>query len=49
MKNFRCTVCGYIHEGENAPSICPICKVGADKFVDVPAASLRQDPEVPPR
>ena len=37
MKNFRCVVCGYIHEGETAPSICPVCKVGADKFVEVEA------------
>ena len=32
MKKFVCTVCGYIHEGETAPEICPVCKVGADKF-----------------
>ena len=34
MKKFVCTVCGYIHEGENAPEICPLCKVGADKFIE---------------
>ena len=33
MKKFRCTVCGYIHEGETAPEKCPVCKQGADKFV----------------
>ena len=32
MKKFVCTVCGYIHEGERAPEVCPVCKVGADKF-----------------
>lgn len=32
MKKFVCTVCGYVHEGDQAPEICPICKVGADKF-----------------
>ena len=32
MKKFVCTVCGYIHEGENAPQECPVCHVGADKF-----------------
>ena len=26
MKKFRCTVCGYIHEGEEAPERCPQCK-----------------------
>ena len=34
-KKFRCTVCGYIHEGAEAPEKCPLCKVGADKFVEV--------------
>ncbi|MBQ8652889.1 MAG: NADH peroxidase, partial [Alistipes sp.] len=35
VKKFRCTVCGYIHEGNEAPEQCPLCKVGADKFVEV--------------
>ena len=32
MKKFVCTVCGYVHEGDSAPEVCPTCKVGADKF-----------------
>ncbi len=28
-----CSVCGYVHEGPEAPEKCPVCKVGADKFV----------------
>ena len=32
MKKFICTVCGYIHEGDAAPEMCPICKATADKF-----------------
>ncbi|HHX49138.1 MAG TPA: hypothetical protein GX709_01910 [Clostridiales bacterium] len=35
MKKFRCVVCGYIHEGAEAPDICPVCKAGKDKFVEV--------------
>ena len=35
MKKFVCTVCGYIHEGERAPEVCPVCKVGAEKFEEV--------------
>ena len=27
-----CTVCGYVHEGDQAPAECPVCHVGADKF-----------------
>jgi rubrerythrin len=34
MKKFVCTVCGYIYEGEAAPEKCPVCGVGADKFVE---------------
>lgn len=35
MKKFICTVCGYIHEGDTPPEVCPICKVGADKFQEM--------------
>ena len=35
MKKWVCTVCGYIHEGETAPEVCPVCKVGADKFEEM--------------
>ena len=30
---FVCSVCGYVHEGDEAPEKCPQCKVPADKFV----------------
>lgn len=30
---FRCLVCGYIHEGNEAPAQCPQCKAPASKFV----------------
>ena len=33
MAKFVCSVCGYVHEGETAPEVCPVCKVGAEKFV----------------
>ena len=31
---YVCSVCGYVHEGENLPEdfICPICKPGAEVF-----------------
>lgn len=33
-KGWRCTVCGYIYEGEELPSgfLCPLCKHGAEDF-----------------
>ena len=35
MTKYRCTVCGYIHEGENAPHECPVCHVGPEKFEEL--------------
>jgi len=32
MKKYVCSVCGYVHEGDQAPDECPICKAKADKF-----------------
>jgi len=32
MKKFVCTICGYIHEGTEAPEFCPQCKAPASKF-----------------
>ena len=49
MKKWRCTVCGYIHDGEEPPEKCPVC--GADKslFEEVmqEAPAEQQDSEEP--
>ena len=29
---YVCTVCGYVHEGDNPPESCPVCKAPAEKF-----------------
>ena len=34
-KKFICTVCGYVHEGEDAPEVCPQCKQPKSKFKEV--------------
>lgn len=26
MAKYKCKVCGYIHEGDSAPEVCPLCK-----------------------
>lgn len=31
-KRWICTVCGYVHEGENPPEKCPQCGAPAEKF-----------------
>lgn len=30
---WKCSVCGYIHEGDDAPEACPKCGAPKDKFV----------------
>ncbi len=27
-----CSICGYVHEGDQAPEQCPVCKAPASKF-----------------
>ena len=39
-KKYVCKICGYVHEGNNSPDTCPLCKAGSDQFAPVaePAA-----------
>ncbi len=32
MAKWVCTVCGYVHEGEQPPEKCPVCRQPAEKF-----------------
>ena len=32
LKKFICSVCGYLHEGDNPPAKCPQCGVPSEKF-----------------
>lgn len=33
MKRWRCTVCGYVHEGKSPPERCPQCGADMNRFV----------------
>ncbi|WP_299997346.1 NADH peroxidase [uncultured Clostridium sp.] len=35
MKKFICTICGYVHEGDAPPEVCPVCKAPASKFEEM--------------
>ena len=35
MAKFVCQVCGYVHEGDQAPEKCPVCGVPAEKFKEM--------------
>ena len=34
-KKFVCKVCGYVHEGDTPPEVCPICKAPASEFEEI--------------
>jgi len=40
-QKFICTVCGYIHEGTEAPRECPVCHTKANKFKAFNPAALK--------
>jgi rubredoxin/uncharacterized membrane protein len=44
-KTWRCTVCGYLHKGDQPPAECPVCHVDASKFelvVEAAGAAVSQ-------
>jgi len=58
MKKWQCSVCGYVHEGNEPPDICPVCGAAKNMFEEVieqaasqtePAAEKKEEkPEVKP-
>ena len=45
MEKWKCTVCGYVHEGPMTPDFkCPICKQPAEKFVKIEDAAPAKNP-----
>ena len=40
MKKYVCSVCGYVHEGNEPPEACPQCKAPASKFVELKEDAL---------
>jgi uncharacterized membrane protein len=46
MKKWECTVCGYIHEGDEPPEKCPVCGADRSKFVEIdPAEEGEEKPD----
>ena len=35
MKKWQCTVCGYIHEGDEPPEKCPVCGADRSQFIEM--------------
>ena len=36
LKLFKCGFCGNIHEGDDAPEVCPKCGSPKDKYAQLP-------------
>ena len=48
MKKWKCTVCGYIHEGDEPPEKCPVCGADRSKFVEITSEKpSSQEPDTP--
>lgn len=41
-KKFICTVCGYVHEGDEAPEKCPLCGAPKSKFKEMTPEEVLQ-------
>lgn len=37
MKMWECSICGYVHQGEEAAEKCPKCGAPKEKFVELSA------------
>ena len=47
-KRWRCTVCGYIHEGPEPPEVCPVCGAPKSAFEEVKEAEAKAAPTATP-
>ncbi len=45
MKKWQCTVCGYIHEGDEPPDECPVCGADRSKFIEI-VSEKPAEPEI---
>ncbi len=45
MKKWQCTVCGYIHQGDEPPQKCPVCGADKDKFVELTGLEMNTKEE----
>lgn len=46
MKKWKCTVCGYVHTGDEPPAQCPVCGADKSKFMLL-EEETEAKPEIP--
>nr|NJM01402.1 rubredoxin [Desulfobacula sp.] len=44
MKVWQCTICKYIHRGEEPPEKCPVCGVDKSKFIEIDESMIPERP-----
>ena len=49
MKQWKCTICGYIHQGDAPPEECPVCGADKSKFIEIKEEPPSVNPEVKSR
>ncbi len=49
MKKYVCLICGYVHEGDSAPAVCPVCGATADQFKEMGDAAPAAAPAAAPK
>jgi len=49
MKKWKCTVCGYIHTGDEPPEKCPVCGADRSLFVELPSEETAEKGAVGPQ
>jgi rubredoxin/uncharacterized membrane protein len=42
-RQWKCTICGYIHTGEEPPDICPICAADKSFFIEITSAEKLEE------
>jgi len=45
MKKWKCSVCDYVHEGDNPPGECPECESVADVYFEISSEEERSEKE----
>lgn len=48
MKKWRCTICGYVHTGDEPPETCPVCGADKSKFVEEAATETKPEEKTAP-
>ena len=44
MRKWLCTVCNYVHEGDEPPEKCPVCGAGPEMFVELTEEAGKESP-----